>query len=160
MVTLQNVYELADSLGIRIVYEDLPGDLTGWIVCHPGRRPGVALDFSLLNDPIRHKCTLAHEIGHAVTAEGDGVPRISTPFRYRCLASRVEHQGRAWAAAYLIPHRELKKAMLSGYCETWELQEHFEVMPEIMRFRLNMSDGIKLKNSIARKMSGKVLVYG
>lgn len=147
MVTLSDVRNLAEVCGIRVEYVDLPKDMNGVAVWHPGRRPGIGLDNSLWDDPIKHKCIMAHEIGHIMTAEGNGIPRLSTPYYYRCLATKVEHKGKLWTARYLIPYRELAYIMSSGCREVWQLCEHFEVLKEIVWSRFNMTDALKLKQA-------------
>lgn len=159
MKTLDNVRSKADSYGIRIEYVNLPTNMYGIAVWHPGRHPGIGLDISLLDDPIKHKCIMAHEIGHIITADGNGLPRLTHSYIMRSKASRVEYQGKKWAANFLMPYRELDAVMRSGRCEVWELQEHFGVTREAVWFRFNMSDGLRLKNEITRKLNGQIVQY-
>lgn len=159
MVTLDNVRTKADAYGIRVEYIELPENMFGIAVWHPGRCPSIGLDISLLDDPIKHKCIMAHEIGHIITADGNGMPRLAHSYIMRSKACGVEYQGKKWAAKFLVPYRELEAVMLSGNCEVWDLQEHFGVTKEAIWFRLNMSDGLRLKNEIARKLSGKIMLH-
>ena len=159
MITLENVRCKADVYGISLEYIDLPENMFGIAVWHPGHSPQIVLDVSLLDDPIKHKCTMAHEIGHIITAYGNGMPRLSATHIMRSQASRVEYQGKKWAAKFLVPYRELKAVMRSGNCEVWELQEYFGVTRDAIWFRLNMSDGLRLKNEIARKLNGQIVQH-
>ena len=137
----------------------MPKNINGVAAWHPGLMPGICLDSSLRENPVLHKCVMAHEIGHIITADGNAIPRISTSYHHRCVATKVEHCGKAWTARYLLPYRELREVMLSGCCEVWELQEHFEVTKEVVWGRLNMADGLNLKNEFMRKQK-ELIKYG
>ena len=87
----------------------------------------IALDPWKLGTLAQETVCLAHELGHCETG--------SFYNRYAARDVRQKHENRAnkWAYKELVPEDELKRAILQGYREPWELAEYFYLQEAFLR---------------------------
>jgi len=68
----------------------------------------------------------AHELGHCMTGA------FYNKYSKFDLISKHEYRANKWAIKKLIPKDELIETVESGYTETWQLAEYFEVTEEFI----------------------------
>lgn len=138
---MQELFDLAESEGIMI--EDtkvISGELLGLYVNRP-EIPPVACVSSIISGNRRlYNCVLAEELGHHFTTPpGNYIPYEVVDHRKKLDISRIERKAERWSALFLVPQRELDKALLDLKLATvWELADHFNVTDELMRDRLEL----------------------
>jgi hypothetical protein len=121
---VKELYEVADSEGIEIVYGDFPMTVS---LSMPGY---VALDFSLLYDAIEERVHCAHEVGHCCTGA------FYNRYAPHDLRSRYETKANKWAIKKLVPVDELEQAVKDGYTEVYQLAEYFRVTEDFMKMAI------------------------
>ena len=72
-------------------------------------------------------CTVAHEYGHCATGT---THYVSSPLD---LVYKHEYKADKWAIHKLLPVEDIKKAMLSGCTEVWQLAEYFNVTERFLK---------------------------
>ena len=72
-------------------------------------------------------CIVAHEYGHCETG---ATHYISSPFDLVC---KHEYKADKWAIHKILPIEDIKKAMLSGCTEVWQLAEYFNVTERFLK---------------------------
>ena len=87
----------------------------------------IGMDPFQIETSAQERVHLAHELGHCKTGSFYNV--------YSSLDIREKQEKKAdrWAVMQLIPATELKKALLSGVTEVWELAEYFDVTEDFIR---------------------------
>ena len=107
-----DVYKLAESLGIRVIEEDLPDKVSGVLDCRHQNNPIVLLNSGHFHK--RKRFTLAHEIGHFVLHKITGVHMDSKIFlRQEAPTSqdiKIEREANQFAAELLMPEDEIRRA--------------------------------------------------
>lgn len=89
--------------------------------------PTIILGKHLLYSSRLHKCVLAEEIGHYYTAPRTNLLLSNTSANLQTMESQDERRAAQWATDFLIPDRELDKALKAGYRSCFELAEYFDV---------------------------------
>ncbi len=103
-----HVDEIARAEGVRVVFRDLRGDLSGFLL----RRPdGSLIGVNNHHPLVRQRFTIAHELGHYTLFRSDGV-HVDHSFELRNrLASQGvddrEIEANLFAAELLLPRRLL-----------------------------------------------------
>lgn len=121
-----NFYRLADTHGHKIVYFDLPE--TKSMSLEDDKGCYIGLDPSLTGKELRTR--LAHELGHC---EYGGFYNAKSPLDLR---GKREYKADVWAVQKVLPFEELRKAILDGIREKWELAEYFGVPEDFISFAL------------------------
>lgn len=125
-----------DKLDSLLAYAEEQGIDVDWFPMNRAESLSVPLGndtYGIAIDPFKIKSTpdlvhkLAHEIGHCIT--GSFYNRYSD---YDC-CQRHENRADKWAINHLIPVNDLDEAVACGYCEIWDLAEHFGVTEEFMK---------------------------
>jgi len=139
-----NVESVADKLGIKLVYEEMPDDISGFIdlskdpsVCAINRRQHFN----------RQRFTIAHEIGHFRLHRNSEKLFVDKGFLYRDADSssgevELEREANAFAAELLMP-KVLLSEKFYAYGDSFESDRHipelarqFRVSEQAMLFRL------------------------
>lgn len=140
------LFQLAEREGIIIEWWNFvpPLEAVYWAV--PGMPPVIGLANSLDYAPrVYIRCVLAEELGHHFTTVGNRIPRTYFHYRDRMEVSRAEHLALRWAALWLMPLDKLVRAFREGIFDAWELAEYFDVTEDMVRFRLNLPDILKVR---------------
>ncbi len=93
----RNPFELAEGLGIKVLYEEL-GDINGYYN-KPLRMKQIHINWNL--DDSMKRFTCAHELGHAIIH-----PDVNTPFLQKHTGlniNKYEIEANNFAACLLIP---------------------------------------------------------
>lgn len=135
---MRGMYELADQHGINIRWCDFAPPIRGMYWDSAIKPPVIFLDNSLEKNIRLLRCVMAEELGHHFTLDRDCLCRTYFNYRDRLTVSRAEYRALRWAAEYLIPMRQLDKALKKGTDTLWNLAELFDVTEEMMEFRLNL----------------------
>lgn len=72
----------------------------------------------------KEKEKLAHELGHC---EYGGFYNVYSKYEIR---NKAERRADKWAFMHLLPIGEVREACERGFCEVWEIAEHFGVSCE------------------------------
>lgn len=134
-------YELlriAYDEGIRVDYWDFEPPLEGIYIAIPDLPPVIGISNRLFECSPRFRCVLAEELGHHFTTAGDALPKKFFHYRNRLSVSRAEYRAQKWAAEYLIPKKQLHKALRAGNDTLWDLAALFDVTEEMVEFRLRL----------------------
>lgn len=116
---MTNLFNLAEQNNIEVHYAELPQCIS--VAFSVADSQHIGMDYSLISSPELEKTCLAHEIGHCVTGS---LYDIGSPYEVR---AKNEYKANKWAVHYLIPFEDLKRAILSGYTETWEISDYLNV---------------------------------
>jgi Zn-dependent peptidase ImmA (M78 family) len=135
-----SLLKMANEHGIAIEYWDFQPPLEAVYWTAPGMPPVIGLSRALFSNRAHFRCVLAEELGHHFTSVGQAIPQTSFHYRDRLNVSRAEYRALRWAAQHLIPLDELRKAIIEGVRERWELAEHFDVTEDMIDFRLQLPD--------------------
>lgn len=97
--------------------------------------PEIGTGAIIMDESLRgadERVHMAHELGHCIRGAFYNV--------YSPLDVRARHEERAnrWAAHKLLPPAKIKKAMLSGLTEAWQLAEQFDVTEDFIRTALRI----------------------
>lgn len=87
------------------------------VTIRTGEKYGVFLDPNEITTSTERAAIEAHECGHIATAT---THTLDAPFDE---ILRQEYRADRWAVHHFLPVRKLKKAMLDGYVETWQIAE-------------------------------------
>lgn len=128
MQELAELYKDLYDLGAVLVaeYAPLPGDADATVVEADGRY-GIFFDLNLIDTFAKEKVAAGHEWAH-----------ISTGATYTLGATQAVIQAaerRATRAQIkkLLPFEEMRTAIHSGYTESYELAEYFDVTEDLIR---------------------------
>ena len=143
------VDQIAEKLGIQIVYEPLDGDLSGVLYRDNN---DVIIGVNSYHSTNRQRFTIAHEIGHFVLHDGNKM-HVDREFRLNfrdiissLAISREEIEANTFAAALLMPEHLIFKAVTSkeddgidienDSKEIAELADQFKVSQQALLIRL------------------------
>lgn len=125
----RNPFELAEGLGIKVLYEEL-GDINGYYN-KPLRMKQIHINWNL-DDPMK-RFTCAHELGHAIIH-----PDVNTPFLRRHTGlniNKYEIEANKFAACLLIPDEVILE---NCYLTTDQLSRLFGYGKSIIELRQDM----------------------
>lgn len=120
MTDLLELYDLAEQHGTPVYWFDLGAAESLSLQLKDGSC-AIAMDPWRIPTLADETVKLAHELGHCET--GAFYNRFAT----LDLRQKHENQANKWAYKKLVPEDELKRAILQGYREPWELAEYFGV---------------------------------
>ncbi|MGI5839323.1 MAG: ImmA/IrrE family metallo-endopeptidase [bacterium] len=132
--------KLADKENINIDYWDFAPPLEAVYWTLPDGKAFIGLSKELLSRPPHFRCVLAEELGHHFTTAGDKLPATFYHYSGRLEVNKAEYRAVRWAAEYLMPARELRKAIRKGLKAVWELAGYFNVTEHMVMFRLGLPD--------------------
>lgn len=133
-----DLLRIAYDEGIKVDYWDFEPPLEGIYVAIPDLPPVIGISNSLFECSPRFRCVLAEELGHHFTTAGDALPKKFFHYRDRLSVGRVEYRALKWAAEYLIPKKQLNKALRGWNNTLWSLADLFNVTEEMIQFRLDL----------------------
>ena len=119
------LYEIAEKNGTEIICCDLP-ETASVSVITPSGNCYIGIDPFEIETTAEERVHIAHEIGHCETL---AFYNAYSPLEVR---GKQEKKADRWAAAVLVPVRELTDAIMHGIKEIWDLAEHFDVTEEFM----------------------------
>lgn len=126
MTNLLELYDLAEDRGTEVYWFDL-GTAESLSLQMEDGSCAIAMDPWRMPTLADETVKLAHELGHCET--GAFYNRWAS-----CdIRQKHEHRANCWAYKKLVPKDELLDAMRQGYCEPWELAEHFGVTEPFLR---------------------------
>ncbi|MBK6607736.1 MAG: ImmA/IrrE family metallo-endopeptidase [Leptospiraceae bacterium] len=137
--------KVAEKLGIRVIEEDLPDNVSGVLDCRTKEEPIVLLNSH--HHPNRRRFSLAHEIAHFVLHKMSGV-HMDTKIFLRSDSPnlhgiKIEREANQFAAELLMPEEQIRVAW-KNLPENW-----FDEKPlEIIAKQFKVSEGalfIRLK---------------
>lgn len=132
--------KIAERENIEIEWQDFIPPVRGIYWAPDGIPPVIWLDKSLEHHPRLLRCVMAEELGHHFTTTGNCLCRTYFNYRDRLAVSKAEYRALKWAAEYLIPKRQLQKALRVRNDTLWDLAELFDVTEEMMDFRIRLPD--------------------
>ena len=88
---------------------------------------GIYLDKGRLETKAEEESAVLHEAGHYSTGT---THQVSSPWD---LVEKHEYKADKWAVERKLTVQELDDAVADGYCEMWELADHFNVTEDFMR---------------------------
>ena len=91
----------------------------------------IVMDSEAIASDTEETELLAEELGHLETGALYAVEDYLNP-NYHLNVLKAEYRARRWAIKKLIPKDELFSAIESGYIETWDLAEYFDVTEKFM----------------------------
>lgn len=145
---MQHMYDIANREGINIRWWDFNPPIRGMYWDPVVKSPVIFLDNALVQSPRLLRCVMAEELGHHFTLDRNCLCHTYFNYRDRLAVSRAEFRALKWAAKHLIPRDKLMQAIKSGIVEAWELAEHFDVIEELIPYRMAMPDAARAKYSI------------
>ena len=130
-------FEIASQLGIKVLYGDLPQDVSGMLRAHAGE---VVMYIDTDDHPRRQRFTAAHELGHYFQRKSrDATADIAYIDRRSDLASKGSDPSEVWAnefaASLLMPAAVVRRLAWRGLDE-WDMAKFFDVSPAAMTFRM------------------------
>jgi Zn-dependent peptidase ImmA (M78 family) len=143
---------IAKHLGIRVIEEDLPDNVSGVLDCRSIEEPIVLLNKH--HHLHRRRFSLAHEIGHFVLHKMSGV-HMDTKIFLRSDSPnlhgiKIEREANQFAAELLMPESEIRKAwkeLPENWFDESPLQwiaKEFKVSEGALFIRLKQLKGIGL----------------
>lgn len=124
--TVCRIYEDLDALGVDVAEVSMKHNVA--IALEDNF---IALDPSRCSTESMRYTVLAHEAGHFIS--GAFYP-VRCPY-----AIREQAEQRAFAASVhqYLPVDEIRRAMLAGYTEPWQLAEYFDLTEEYIKKALH-----------------------
>ncbi|MBP2657264.1 MAG: hypothetical protein H6Q69_296 [Firmicutes bacterium] len=160
---MDELFKIAKHEGIIVETFPLQPPLYGVYLCQPGSKPVIGLSNVIATDRER-RCIMAEELGHHFTTVGQCIPREFYHRNMRSNINRAEHKAMRWAAKHLIPKCRLIQAIESGITTIWDLTEYFNVVEDILLFRLKLPDLQNFRQTYIAKhgtdWTGRVLFKG
>lgn len=148
-----------DQLGIGVALEDLD---KGWDGLSISRGPLRLALVSTRISPTRQRFTLAHEIGHITGDQSEDLVIDENVFS-RGVRSPVETRANAFAAAFLMPHAALERALTGQTVDealVAELLRRFGVSQDALAYRLHNCALISAatRNRIQSMSPGRIIM--
>ncbi|HVC24095.1 MAG TPA: ImmA/IrrE family metallo-endopeptidase [Candidatus Dormibacteraeota bacterium] len=109
------VDSIAGALGIRVVYQDLPQDISGLRYRDSDLE---VIGVNATQSPLRQRFTIAHELGHWRLHQGNNVRvdrEVRLNFRIDAVWDSEEIQANRFAAELLVPRRAFDRALLEEW---------------------------------------------
>ncbi|HDS1650390.1 TPA: ImmA/IrrE family metallo-endopeptidase [Stenotrophomonas maltophilia] len=129
-----SVEGIAKTLGIRIVYEPMDQEMSGFL---ERRMDGWVAGINSYHHHVRQRFTLAHEIAHFVLhRDHQNEFKDQTFARRKSDPNAMERQADSFAANLLMPESAVRSAIDRGLRNLNDLALQFEVSSLAMRFRL------------------------
>ena len=130
-----DLIKYAYDLGISIEYlENMKRE--AFYYCDIGVPPVICLNKKkVLRTKAHFRSVLSHEIGHYFTFTGQRICAGYFTYWDKLHEDIVEYRAAKWAAEFLVPDEQLKKAFDDGVTGVWEQADRFEVDDELMAFR-------------------------
>lgn len=122
--------------GIVVEYLDMQSSIEAFYFNRPECPPVIGLSKRIFKNIAHYRTVLAHELGHHFTSAQSTVIHAYFKFADRIEIGRDEYRAMAWAAKYLMPTREITKALHAGINSIWEMAEYFRVDEELVKLRL------------------------
>lgn len=125
-MTIQALYNLAEQQHIEVICYPLPETGSMSILLNEGNCY-IGMDATIQDGSIQERTHMSHELGHCMTGSFYNI--------HTAVDCRQRHENRAdkWAILNLISLQELDDAVAAGYCEIWDLAEHFGVTEDFMK---------------------------
>ena len=106
---------VANKLGISVLQNDLPSEVSGALLKEQGEDPVIMVHFR--DSPNRKRFTIAHELGHYFYRHNDGDSSNDAEYSYVDLRGSLASAGtdieemfaNAFAAEFLMPESEVKR---------------------------------------------------
>jgi hypothetical protein len=133
---LKNLYEIAEKNNVTVTDFPLPVNKSLALLDESGSCH-IAIDRGQIASEGEEKVRLSHELGHCI--QGAFYNRYSR----LDLISRHEHRADTWSIQTLIPADELRKAVMQGNTEFWQLAEYFDLPESFVREAVSYYEGIK-----------------
>lgn len=133
------LWEIVERENLKVRYKDMtqiPEEIHGLYIYDPRTGPLIILGHHLEHNRRLQKCVLAEEIGHFYTSPRTNFISSYTSANLKIIQSQDERKALQWATDFLIPDRELFKAVQSGYRSCYELAEYFDVTEWFMYRKL------------------------
>lgn len=130
-----DVEAVASALGLRVIYEQMDDDMSGFLEHRP---LGWTAGINAFHHPVRQRFTLAHEIAHFVLHRD-----CKQEFRDQTFARRagtrdsMESEADKFAARLLMPEFAVASSVSGGLRNLNELAAAFKVSTLAMRYRLS-----------------------
>lgn len=121
---LCNLYGAVEKSDIRVF--DKESIVTSATIYLNGKY-GIFIDISQLNTSAEELCIIAHEYGHCITGSTHS---LSSKFD---LIEKHEYKANKAAVHLLVPYNDYIAAIKSGYIESWQLAEYFDVTEDFIR---------------------------
>jgi len=141
---MQQMFELAEREGINVRWWNFEPPIRGMYWAPQKAPPIIFLSNSLEGNTRLLRCVMAEELGHHFTLEHECLCDTYYNYRDRLAVSRAEFRALRWAAQYLIPIDKFAQAVRNGVTEQWQLAETFDVIEDIVVYRLAMPDAVKV----------------
>ncbi|WP_431243634.1 ImmA/IrrE family metallo-endopeptidase [Flavobacterium sp. P21] len=140
-----DIFKLVKNLNIELIKKEFESDISGLLAIQNNK---VIISYNKLEDPKRHRFTVAHELGHYFLHSNnqplfiDKTPKVM----YRNNTSTTgevlkEREANAFAAAILMPEelvvKALENCLVGGEAIIRELARDFKVSEQAMSFRLS-----------------------
>jgi Zn-dependent peptidase ImmA (M78 family) len=94
----QNIFGLANQIGIKVVEEDMPDSISAVLICSPlcGAKSGYRVAVNRNHSVERKRMSIAHEIGHFVLHLHDSAFSAVTEEEHSLLMFEYRGGGRSW----------------------------------------------------------------
>jgi len=138
---MEKLWDIVEKEAITVHYDDFsntPEGIHGLYLYHKRIGPLIVLGEHLHHSRRLHKCVLAEEIGHHYTAPRTSLLTAHASANLKAMESQDERKAMEWATSFLIPDRELAKAVGLGYRSCFELAEYFDVSEWFVYRKLNL----------------------
>jgi Zn-dependent peptidase ImmA (M78 family) len=142
-----DVFALAKGLGIKLQFDFLSDDISGWI--EPLKNGSYRIVINSNHPPTRQRFTAAHEIGHYIYHRdliGAGVDdtrayrSTKNKFNNKSITVQHERQANRFAANLLMPREKIIDLLAQGQNNPSELAKICGVSEQAMKIRLGKSD--------------------
>ncbi len=137
---MEEMYSIAKREHINIRWWNFHPPIRGAYWAPPDVPPVIFLDYSLSHNTALLRCVFAEELGHHFTLDRHCLCQPYFNYRDRLNISRSEFRACRWAAQYLMPKQRVFNALKNGYVNKWDLAEYFEVIEDMVNFRMNLPD--------------------
>jgi len=130
---------LCNRENIVFAYGDLQYPLNGIYISCDGLHTIMLANAIKDNDPLRN-VVLAEEIGHHFTLASNNLPQEHWNRLNRMNFSKEEALALRWAAKYLMPLKDIKKANMKDVTSIPALAEYFDVTSSFVLYWLSLPD--------------------
>lgn len=134
---METMLFLAHSENIIVEKFNLEPPLKGIYICQSERPPIIGISNSIENLS-EERSIMAEELGHHFTSAGDCLPKQFFNYAHRLTIDKAEYKALKWAANYLIPDKDLLKALRDGIYRPGEIAEFFCVNLQIATLRIDL----------------------
>lgn len=145
---INGLWEKTEEEGIKVRYTDLHSadpELDG-LYLSLDDMPVILLDKSLDNKRQLFRCVFAEEVGHYYTAAKSNVLVVHPSYAEDLRLSQDEYRAMCWATEYLIPDRELAKAINDrGINSFYDLADLFDVTQSFLMHKFSI---LKRRNKL------------